>query len=379
MSRAWDRPSDDAELLHCFRVLDLRELPAWVLIVGADLAPGELEHLSARPDEAPVGLVRLGDDRFGWHPEAPGLPEPWEEPALLVARRVGEGLLAVLDAACGVLGHGPDGVDYRVDTSVVAPVRFSGPPEVAAWLRRSLPVSLATVRAGGKARLRSLATALAARLWVCVPTDASRQWAMDMAEAGTQAAIDDRRPLTFAALLRLSARWFAAAGDFPTAEAHGVREWVLWKELGDTTGMIDTLWRRARVYRDAGRVNRELDCYQRLLSLYRQSGDRFGVARTQVTRGVALAGADRARDAAAQLREAARAVGELDSPGDAPPGDLASVLEALGRALWGLGAFGAARRQFSAALRLLVDVDERAAQRIRVLLAYPEDQSLPGR
>ncbi|WP_157620989.1 tetratricopeptide repeat protein [Saccharothrix sp. NRRL B-16348] len=367
------------ELLHCFQVLDRPELPAWVLTVGANLEPGELEDLSVRLNEGSAGLVRLGDDLFGWRPEPQSLPEPWGARARLVTRRIGEGLLTTLDTACGLLGHPVRGFDYRVDTPVPAPVRFSEPSQATAWLRRHLPVSLATVRAGGRAGLRSLATVLTARLWVCAPTDVSRQWAVDLAEAGTQAAVDDRRPRDLAGLLRLSARWFAAAGDFPTAEAHGVREWVLWKELDDATGMIDTLWRRAHVYRAAGRGNRELDCYQRLLSLYRQSDDRFGLAHTQVARGVALAGVGRARDAAEQLREAARAVGELDSPGAASPGELASVLETLGRALWNLGVFGAARRQFSAALRQLVDVDEQAAQRIRVLLAHPEGHSLPGR
>jgi hypothetical protein len=367
------------ELLHCFQVLDRSELPAWVLTVGANLEPGKLEDFSVRPGQGSAGLVRLGDDLFGWRPAPRGLPEPWDERARLVTRRIGEGLLTTLDTACGLLGHSTPGFDYRVGTPVPASVRFSDPPQATAWLRRHLPVSLTTVRAGGKARLRSLAAALTARLWICVPTDVSRQWAVDLAEAGTQAAIDDRQPRHLAGLLRLSAGWFAAAGDFPTAEAHGVREWVLWKELDDTTGMIDTLWRRARVYRAAGRGNRELDCYQRLLSLYRRSGDRFGVARTQVARGVALVGVGRARDAAEQLRVAARAVGELDSTAGAPPVELASVLETLGRALWGLGAFGSARRQFSAALRLLVDVDEQAAQRIRILLAHPEGQSLPGR
>ncbi|MGW4116934.1 hypothetical protein ACWEFJ_39185, partial [Actinosynnema sp. NPDC004786] len=280
---------------------------------------------------------------------------------------------------CELLGHATDGFDHRVDTPASSPVWFAGPPQAAAWLRRHLPVSLATVRAGGRARLRSLAVGLASRLWVCAPTDAPRQWAVDLAEAGTRAAVDDRRPHGLAGLLRLSARWFAAAGDFPTAEAHGVREWVVWKQLDDTEGMIDTLWRRAHVYRAAGRGNRELDCYQRLVSLYRRVGDRFGLARVRVSRGVALVGVGRDRDAGEQLREAARAVGELDSPADAPPGELASVLEDLGRALWGLGAFGWARRQFSAALRLLVDRDERAAQRVRILLAHPEGRSLPGR
>ncbi|NUT47048.1 MAG: hypothetical protein HOV94_06955, partial [Saccharothrix sp.] len=185
-----------------------------------------------------------------------------------------------------------------------------------------------------------------------------------------------RQPRRLAGLLQLSARWFASSGDFVTANAHGVREWAVWKELGDSRGMIDALWRRAGIYRAEGRGHRELDCYQRLRSLYQGVDDRVGLVRAQIARGVALTVAGRARDAAEQLREAARAA---DSLAEHPPDDVAAVLEALGRAFWRLGAVGSAKRMFSGALRLLVDHDDEAAHRVRVALAHPEDRPLPER
>ncbi|MDU0293697.1 hypothetical protein [Saccharothrix longispora] len=378
MSRAWDRPSDDPELLRCFQILDLPELPARVLAVGTGLDPAELEYLSTRHGGTKTGLLRLGDDLFGWTPEPPPLPPPWEEPARLTARRIGEDLLTTLDTACDLLARPVDGFDHHIDAQTLPPIRFADPSQATAWLRAHLPVSLAAVRATGMARLSTLATALSARLWACVPTDAPGRWALDLTDAGTRAAVDARKPHLLARLLGASARWFATHGDHATAEAHGVREWAVWKELHDTDGMIDTLWRRARLYREAGRGNRELDCHQRLLSLYRRTGDRFGLARAQAARGVALLAAGRTRDGAEQLREAARSAAD---PGDfpqVPPGELAAVLETLGRAFWSIGSTGAARRQFSGALRLLVDVDEQAAHRIRTLLATPDGRPLPA-
>ncbi|HEX6340932.1 tetratricopeptide repeat protein [Umezawaea sp.] len=378
MSRARDTLSNDAELLLCFQVLDSPTLPARTLAAGAKRDPGELDRLSTRHDQAPAGVVRLDEDLFGWRPDVPALHRPWTEPARLVTRRLGEDLLTTLDAACDRLGRPVTGFAYPVNTPFLPPMRFSDAPQATSWVRRHLSLTLATVRAGGTARLRSLATALTARLWACAPTDAPRHWAVDLVEAGTRAAIDDRQPHTLAGLLRLSARWFATQGDFVTAEAHGVREWVVWKELDDTTGMIDTLWRRAVIYRQAGRGNRELDCYQRLLSLYRHTGDRFGLARAQTARGVTLAATGRARDAAEQLRDAARLVEDPDDLPGVPPVELAGLLETMGRACWSIGATGTARRHFSDALRLLVDVDEQVAHRIRTLLATPENHPLPG-
>ncbi|MEU5696343.1 hypothetical protein [Actinosynnema sp. NPDC020468] len=378
VGRACDTPLDDTGLVHCFQVLGTPELPSRVLLIGAALAPGELERFADRRHAA-TGLVPAGDDLFAWRPAPQALPEPWSEPVRLTARRIGEDLLTTLDTACDLLARRVDGFDHHgvgAGTAVPA-VRFADPVQATAWLRRHLGVSLAAVRAGGRARWRSLATALTARLWVCAPTDAPRQWAIDLAEAGTRAAIEERQPRRLAGLLRLSARWFAARGDFVTADAHGVREWRVWKELDDTAGMIDTLWRRARIYREAGRGNRELDCHQRLLSLYRRTGDRFGAARAQISRGVALVVVGRDRDASDQLREAARATADLEGLPDVGPVELAAELETLGRAFWAIGSVGTARRHFSASLRLLVDEDERAADRVRALLATPAGRELP--
>lgn len=377
MSRARDELSNDAALLLCFQVLDSSALPARTLTVGANLEPDELDHFRTPSRPTTSGLVRLDDGLLGWSPETSALPQPWDESARLVVRRIGEDLLTTLDTACGRVGCPVEGFDYPAGTPLLPPLRFSDAPQTVSWLRQHLSVSLATVRAGGTARLRSLTTALAARLWACVPTDVPRHWAMDLAEAGTRAAIDGRQPHALAGLLRLSARWFATHGDFVTAEAHGVREWMVWKELQDIVGMIDTLWRRALIYREAGRGNRELDCYQRLLSLYRRTADRFGVARTQLARGVALVAVGRAHDAAEQLREAARTFENPDDLPEVPHIELARTLEALGRAFWSIGSTGTARRQFSGALRLLVDLDNQAAQRIRALLATPDDHPLP--
>lgn len=374
MNQMENRPPDDVDLLRCFQVLDQPSLPARVLAAGAGLRSERLDRFMIRRNETDSGLVRTAEGEFGWHPRPSVLPLPWNEPAQLVTRRIGEDLLISLDVVCALLERPVDGFDYDLTTPPLPPIGFTDAPHATSWLQRHLTVSLAAVRAAGRARLRSLATVLTARLWSCAPAEAPRQWAQDLADAGTRAAIDDRQPRRLAGLLRLSARWFASSGDYVTANAHGVREWTLWKELDDIPGMIDTLWRRAGIYRADRRGNRELDCYQRLNSLYRGLDDRFGMIRTQLARATTLIAVGRTQDAVEQLREAARAADDLT---DVPPSELASLLETLGRAFWRTGAVGTAKRQFSGALRLLVDHDEVAAQRIRTLLAHPEDLPLP--
>ncbi|WP_433260687.1 hypothetical protein ACQPZF_24780 [Actinosynnema sp. CS-041913] len=355
-------------------MLDSTELPARVLAAGANLDPTQLGSVPASLHDRTEGVVKLGDDLFGWAPAPPPLPDPWRDPARSVARRIGEDLLLSLDAVCQALGRPVQGFDYEPDTVVLPPMRFPDPAHATSWLRRHLVSASAAVRACGRARMRSLAVALAARLWICAPADVDDRWAAGLTDAGTRAAIDAREPRTFARLLRLSAQWFADRGDFATAEAHGVREWMAWKRLDDVDGMIDVLWHRAAVYRAARRGSSELDCYPRLLSLYRRRGDEVGIARTSAANGSALFAVGRDRDAAEQLHRTVRDIAKLPA---FPTGEHAAALETLGRAHWRLGAWTAARRRFHAALRLVDGTDGQTADRIRGLLGVPDGQPLP--
>jgi hypothetical protein len=74
---------------------------------------------------------------------------------------------------------------------------------------------------------------------------------------------------------------------------------------------------------------------------------------------------------------ATRAQDAVEALPDAPARQRAEVAVLLGRALWASGAESVARRRFSHALALLVDVDDAAADRVRALLGAPTGTRLP--
>ncbi|MGM1060644.1 hypothetical protein [Saccharothrix sp. Mg75] len=382
MSQAWDRLSARTDLLRTtFRVLDsIQDLPTRMLAVGADLPFEAFADIPSASVEHHSVLVRTGPDSFRSAVPLDPLPQPWGEVARNVADRIGHDVLATLTIACEVLGRPVSGFDHRSTTTrPLPPIGLSDVQDVGDWIDSHFALLPAVVRACAVARFRPLALAIAARSWVCAPDHASPAWAHELSEAGAQAAIDDRSVPAFAGVMRFSAQWFADHGDMATAERHGVREWTAWERLGDTDGMIDVLWHRAGLYHAAGRQDRELDCHERLQSLYEARDDELGIARTIAATGITFAGLGSDQAAVEHLYRAARQLSSLPA---ATPGEQAVVVETLGRVYWRLGDHYAARRRFHAALRLHELSEEKepveqAVQRVRGLLDTPDGRPLP--
>ncbi|RKT55112.1 tetratricopeptide repeat protein [Saccharothrix australiensis] len=251
---------------------------------------------------------------------------------------------------------------YEVAGVVLPAVEFPHPDRVAPWLTAHRALLCGAVRANTRAGRHDLAVALAARLWSLPPGDADPAWGHELAWWAAEAAIEARRPEALADLLALSARWFADAGDFVTAEQHGVRESRARRRLGAPDGIAAALWRRAGTYRRSGHPHFALDCYRELAADYLDRGDRHGEARALAATGATLLASHRPDAAAARLDQAMRLYDGL--PGTSPV-ERAGVLEHLGRALWRLGERGVALRRLDEALSLLVDVDDEAADRVR--------------
>lgn len=336
-------------------------------------------------------------------------------PAWLVARAAGVDVAAVDGLPAGLLpaGRRPDGwvvlaptrrpVDAGRRREVVgrvaaealdrlgaAAARSRGEPSpgpAGRWVREHRECLLGVAGAANEAGLTSTALSLAVLLWgvggatpADSPPDAGSDAGSDagfvtaLTDVGTRAAVAERAAGTMADLLRSAWVWFARRGDPAAAERYAVREWDLWRRAGRPAEAARLLWWRAGMFRLRGRGDLELRCFERLESLCDETGDRAALARVRAATAAALLSYDRA-DAAADW--ARRAEGVVRALPDFPPVEQALVLEWSGRALWAAGATGPARRRFSEALALLVDVDDEGADRVRLLLAHDQDRPLP--
>ncbi|MEU6149095.1 tetratricopeptide repeat protein [Actinosynnema sp. NPDC047251] len=354
-----------SDLLCAFQVLGADVLPVRVLAVGADVDLWQIDDtLAAREPTGPLHAVDGG--RFAVRPALSLVARPRDDRAVRVARRIGDDFLVALDTCRDVVGGALFGFDHEPARLVLPAVGFADRAAAKAWLSGHRDLLAAAVRACCRAGCHDLSVALAARIWALPAPDPDLEWAHEVSRWGAESAIEARRPDALAGLLAAGARWFADAGDFVTAELHGIRESRTRRRIGAPFGIADALWRRAAIYRRWGRPHFALDCYRELAADYQEQGDRQGSARASAATGVTLLESRRPEAATEQFEQALRL---YDRVSGAPPAERASVLEHLGRALWALGEHGTALRRLDQALSLLAHVDEPAADRIRRLRA----------
>jgi len=179
-----------------------------------------------------------------------------------------------------------------------------------------------------------------------------------------------------AASLESSADIATNAGDFLRAEALWGRALAIRDRLDDRTCRVRVLRSLAGMYRSWGRWHRALDAvFEVEMEFRREPRDPAGLAGALADIGTTMLGASRPDSAADYLRQAVTAYQQLAEPA---PADQAHALVWWGQALWTQGAWVAARRRFSAALALLVDVDDTLADDVRSLLRQPNGQPLPA-
>jgi tetratricopeptide (TPR) repeat protein len=241
-----------------------------------------------------------------------------------------------------------------------------GSTRVGAWLAEHCGDVTAAVLACDRDRLRELGISLATATWPAARLVPDPRWWEDLAEAGEALAIAERDPVALVDLLHGAATTFAHHGDQARAEERWVRALAITRRTGGPRDRGDTvLTALGTLYRDWGRLGKALDAYLGLVDLRREAGDPPGTAAALVEVGTTMYAAGRVSTAMDYFDRADEAL--ADTAGSAT--DHARILVWCGRTRWEQGLHSAARRSWSRALALLVDVDERAADEVRELLA----------
>lgn len=371
----------DVDIVRCLTVLDLQELSMVLLCEITDLPPTVVADTVR--DLAVLGVLAAG--RPGWYEVAADHVAPAgsgsdDDTDVEVRRRFIGYLSAVVDTAATALHVDPVDMVAAPAYLPVTPVTFAGPPAARAWLTEHLAICLAGVQAGAiDHHLHAEGHRLAKMLWrvvpLAVPFTAATAWHAELSRWGEQAAVRDRDPRALGELLESSAQAAMDAGDALTAEAQWVRALAVRRRLEDQAGLIRVLRSLAGLYRSWGRWHRALDAAFEVVSEFqRDQRDPTQLACALAEVGTTMLAASRPDSAAEYLTRAVLAFQHLEEP---VPVEHASALVAWGRALWNQGAWGLARRRFSAALALLVDVDDVMAGHVRTLLRQPEGQQLP--
>jgi tetratricopeptide (TPR) repeat protein len=219
------------------------------------------------------------------------------------------------------------------------------------------------------------AASLLSQVWTIVPARAQPRWRGRLRECGTRLATELPTSRVVADVLRYSAQACIQQVDYQDAELDGMRELVIWRRLDDYPGAVDALRRLADTFRLRDRLHRVIDCADQILTWSSRYQDQTGVAGALRNLGLVMVEVGRV-DAAIDYLSRARDT--LDVLPDVPVVRRAELIAQLGRALWMSGAESLARRRFSEALALLVDVDDAAADQIRTLLGTSAGTALPA-
>jgi tetratricopeptide (TPR) repeat protein len=272
----------------------------------------------------------------------------------------------------------PDMSDHTRELIQAVSLDRHGPDRVGAWLAGHGAEVVAAVLACDRDGQRGHGTRLAAAVWPAAGLVRDPAWWTELAEAGEALAIADRDPRALVDLLHRGATTFAEGGDRLRAEERWVRALGITRRDGlDDLGQA-VLRALGDLYRDWGRLSKALDAYLGLVDLREDAGDPAGIADALTSVGATMHAAGRSRSATEYFDRADEVLSEVAGAQEAH----ARVLVWCGRTRWEQGQHGAARRRWSQALAILVDVDEAAAGEVRELLAteptYSNTSSSPS-
>lgn len=229
--------------------------------------------------------------------------------------------------------------------------------------RAAVPAALHACDQDG---LRELGLQLATAAWPAAGLAPDPRWWEDLATAGEALAIAGRDPVALVDLLHSAATTFARHGDQQRAEERWVRALAITRRTGGPHDRGDVvLSALGELYRDWSRLGKALDAYLGLVDLRRDAGDPTGTAAALAEVGATMHAAGRAHTAMEYFDRADEELAETTEPVTLH----AHVLVWCGRTRWEQGLHSAARRRWSRALALLVDVDDTAANEVRALLA----------
>jgi tetratricopeptide (TPR) repeat protein len=243
--------------------------------------------------------------------------------------------------------------------------------KAGAWLAEHRADILAAIRACDRDGLRRPGTRLAAALWPSAGLVPDPGWWQELARTGEELAIADRDPAALAELLHRSAATFAEHGDRQRAEAQWVRALAIIRRAGlDPAAVLTAL---GTLYREWGRLSKALDADLGLVDLRRAEGDPVGTASALTAVAGTMRDAGRLSSAADYLAQADEALTGITASSPQVRTIHAQILVSWGSALADQGLPGPARRQWSRALAMLIDVDDTAADQVRTLLATADE------
>jgi tetratricopeptide (TPR) repeat protein len=218
------------------------------------------------------------------------------------------------------------------------------------------------------------AVSLLSQVWPIVAAQARAPWPGRLRYCGTRLVDELPTSRVLAQVLRYSAQACRRHEYYQEAELDGMRELAIWRALNDYAGAVDALRHLAETFRSRNRLHRVMDCADQILQWALRQRDEIAVAGAFRDLGLLTVEAGRPDEAIGYLTRARDIIDTL--PG-VPVVRQAELIARLGTAMWLSGARSKARRRFSEALALLVDVDDAAADRIRVLVGTSSDTPLP--
>jgi tetratricopeptide (TPR) repeat protein len=257
------------------------------------------------------------------------------------------------------VGGTPGMTEHARVLELIQAVGTAGP----AWLGDNRAAVVAAVRACDQDEAAGIT--LASAVWPVAGDVPDPDWWAELAEAGEALAIAAREPATLVDLLHAAATTFARHGDRLRAEERWVRALAITRRDALRERGAAVLSALGGLYRDWGRLSKALDAYLGLVDLRRDADDEVGAADALAEVGVTMYAAGRPRSAMDYFDRAEETMRKAGVAADAH----ARVLVWCGRTRWEQGEHGAARRRWSQALAMLVDVDEAAANQVRALLA----------
>ncbi|WNV84732.1 hypothetical protein [Umezawaea sp. Da 62-37] len=239
---------------------------------------------------------------------------------------------------------------------------------VALWSLAHQDRVLSVVRSVISAGEPELAALLLSQVWPLVPAKVDETWCRRLRDCGTGLAGVLPDSVVLSEAFRASAAVFAERGLYRVAEIEGMRDLAIWRKRDERDGLVAALTALVRTYRARDRLHMVMECASEWLHVYLRHKDPVGVAWALGYIGALMLEGDRAESAVDYL---ARADTAYETLSGTPPRQRAEAMVLWGIALWRTGARSRARSQFSRALTLVVDVDEKAAGRVRALVSTP--------
>jgi tetratricopeptide (TPR) repeat protein len=229
--------------------------------------------------------------------------------------------------------------------------------------------TVTVIRAAGRHRRAAIAGDVARAAWRSLATRAHLDWCRELAYAGEQAAIDGRQPELLVELLDTSAEVYASAGDWQGAERAWLRALAVVEELGDTTRATHFFHLLTTNYLNWERPHKAVNMLLEIAAIHERADNLVKAAQAQAEVARIMADAGRTDAAVDYLTRADRTL--RAHPGTDPERIRAhaAILSDLGQVHARLGAINTARNYYHRALAMVVDIDDRAADRIRVLQA----------